>query len=166
MSQKSREILISDADVLIDYAGADIGILEIMAGKLWQLHATLPTLREVRALPIAKAEKMGILICEPTLAELDEASRHSAALSGPDRLCFVIARTRGWSCLTNDRLLRRNCDAAGVHTIWGLEAMLHLKRACHITRARAAKTAEAIHELNPQHITADILQRFLGELGP
>lgn len=166
MSQGPPEILISDADVLIDFVAADIGVLEIMATKLWQLHVALPILKEVKALTLAKAEKVNIVICEPTFQELRDAAQRGGALSGPDKLCLAIAKGRGWSCLTNDRLLRRDCKAAGVRTIWGLEAMLILNKAGHLTTAHAAKTAHAIRGQNPHHITQEILDRFLQHLGP
>lgn len=143
---------------------ADLEILEIMATKLWQLHVTLPVLKEVKALPVAKAEKIGIVICEPSLQDLTDAASRGGALSSQDRLCLTIAQRRGWSCLTNDQLLRRDCGKVGVPVVWGLEAMVLLHKHGYLPRSRAATTAETIHALNPRHIHEEILKRFLQEL--
>lgn len=164
MSEEPPAILISDADVLIDYAGADVGVLEIMATSLWELHVALPILKEVKALTPETAQKIGIRICEPTLDELTEAAVRGGALSAPDKLCFAIARRRGWACLTNDTSLRRTCEKTGVRLVWGLEAMLLLHKSGRLLRQRAVKTAESIRILNPRHITQEILDRFLRQL--
>lgn len=164
MSHDPPVVLISDADVLIDYAGADMEVLEIIATSLWQLHVAMPILREVRALSVERAMQIGIIICEPTLEEITEAAARGGSLSEPDRLCLVIARKRGWPCLTNDLLLRQSCRKAGVRLVWGLEAMVLLYKAGRLSRAKAVRTAEAIHKTNPHHIHQVILDRFLKHL--
>ncbi|MBN2561290.1 MAG: hypothetical protein JXQ75_10210 [Phycisphaerae bacterium] len=164
MSQPLPTVLISDADVLIDYVAADIGVLRIMATSLWDLRVALPVLREVNALTVEKARRVGLHICEPTLEEFAESAVRGGPLSAGDKLCLAIARRRGWGCLTNDTSLRRMCEAAGIRPVWGLEAMVLLHASGHLPRLRAVRTANRIHDLNPRHITEEIIARFLQQL--
>jgi hypothetical protein len=163
VSEEPSDALISDADVLIDIAGADMEVLGIMA-KFWRLHVAPDVLREVKSLTPHKAKTLGLIICEPTLEEYAEASIRGGPLSSNDKLCFAIARRRQWTCLTNDNLLRRECDDANVIKMWGLEAMVKLHKAGLLTKAHAIRTATAIHTANSKHISAKLLARFQKEL--
>lgn len=164
MSEEPPDSLISDANVLIDFAAADLEVLEILARSLGRIHVARDVLREVKALSEAEALRLGLFICEPSLEEIMEASTRGGALSARDKLCLAMARKRGWACLTNDQLLRKKCAEAGVTRVWGLEALLIAVRNGQLTRTRATKTAQQIHRNNPHHITADIVSRFLAML--
>ncbi|MFH0907469.1 MAG: hypothetical protein V1929_01740 [bacterium] len=152
--------------MLIDFVAADLEVLGLIATWNWQFHVAPPVLSEVKALTVTQAQRLGIKICEPTLAELTEAAVRGGALSGRDKLCLAIAKARGWACLTNDQRLRRSCDEAGVQPVWGLEAMVIVHKAGHLSRTRAIKTAQAIGKANPRHITGEILARFITQLDP
>lgn len=164
MSEEPPDSLISDANVLIDFATTDLEVLGILARSLGRVHVARDVLREVKALSEAEALRCGLLICEPALEEIMEAAERGGALSARDKLCLAIARNRGWACLTNDQLLRKKCAEFGVTPVWGLEALLILVRKGHLPKARAAKTAHLIQRNNPHHITADIVTRFLALL--
>lgn len=164
LSNEPPDALISDANVLIDFAEVDPEILRLMATTLWQLHVSMDVLREVRALSAQKARSLGLIICEPTIDEIKEASAPGGGLSGPDRLCLAMAKGRGWACLTNDQRLRGECKSSGVQVLWGLEALVLLHKAEVLTKTHAVKTAEAIRKANPRHITEEILRRFCEQL--
>ena len=164
MNEELPDSLISDANVLIDFAATDLEVLEILARSLGRIHVARDVLREVKALSEAEALRCGLLICEPSLEEIMAAAERGGALSTRDKLCLAIARNRGWACLTNDQLLRKKCTNAGVKLVWGLEALLILVRKGHLTKARATKTAHLIHQNNPHHITTDIVTLFLALL--
>ncbi len=164
MSEEPPDSLISDANVLIDFAAADMEVLGILARSLGRIHVARDVLREVKAITEAEARRLGLLICEPSLEEIMEASIRGGALSTRDKLCLAMARTRGWACLTNDHSLRKKCTEAGVRPLWGLEALLLLVRKGHLSKPRATKTAHLIRQNNPHHITEEILVRFLSLL--
>lgn len=161
MSEEPPDSLISDANVLIDFAAADLEVLGILAQSLGRIHVARDVLREVKALTESEATRLGLYICEPSLEEIREAAARGGALSSRDKLCLAIARNRGWACLTNDQSLRKKCTDAGVKLVWGLEALLILVRNGHLSRARATKTAQQIHRNNPHHISTDIVSRFI-----
>ncbi len=62
MSHAQPNALISDADVLIDFVAADLEVLGIIAKSVWQLHVALPVLKEVKALTISEARRVGLMI--------------------------------------------------------------------------------------------------------
>ena len=65
--------LISDANVLIDYAKSAPGILRLISKRLQQLYVASPVLTEVHDMSTEQIIKLGIEIVEPTLAQLAEA---------------------------------------------------------------------------------------------
>ena len=110
--------IISDADVLIDYAQSAPNILKLTSKHAGKLHVAVQVLREVTQLEEADAGKLGIEVIEPTLAQVidaNEVRQNRPALSGPDAICFIMARDNGWACLTNDKSLRRFCPVSYTH---------------------------------------------------
>ena len=164
MSEEPPDSLISDANVLIDFAAADLEVLGTLARSLGRIHVARDVLREVKALTESEATQLGLFICEPSLEEIREAAVRGGALSSRDKLCLAMARNRGWACLTNDHSLRKKCTEAGVRPLWGLEALLLLVRKGHLSKPCATKTAHLIRRNNPHHITAEIVARFLSLL--
>jgi len=157
--------LITDANVLIDFVETDVDVLGLMTAHLWDVYVADPVLAEVRAMNPGVAKQLGLKRVEATVDELQEASQRGGSLSSRDRLCLVLARNRGWGCLTNDRALRRSCKENKIPVIWGLEALLRLHGEGHISAKRALQTARAIHRQNPQHIHTRILTSFEKKLG-
>ena len=72
-----------------------------------------------------------------------------------------MAKQGGWTCVTNDGKLRRECAAEKVPVLWGLEPMIDLVGAGHLTVAEAKKVALAIQVENPLYITAAVITRFV-----
>ena len=151
---------IADANVLIDYAQTSPEILTLVAKHLGVVHVAAAVLDEVGQIDAAQCRKMGLRVVDGTLAQLMEASRRGGALSFEDKLCLVLARENGWTCLSNDVLLRNACVAQGVSVLWGLEIMLQLIEAGHLDVDQAIAVADAIHAVNPLYITQEIVRAF------
>jgi predicted nucleic acid-binding protein len=155
---------VPDANVLIDYANTDKEILSLIVQHMAAIYIPSPVLAEVRQLPLREARRLGLQVLEPSLAEATEAAVGGGSISFQDRLCLIIARTNGWTCLTNDKPLRKACHGAAVASMWGLEAMRVLVGSRHLSVERASATAERIADTN-RYITQVILRRFHEQIG-
>ena len=163
----TQQGLISDANVLIDYKQSAPGILQLVSKHIQQLYVALPILQEVRDLSADQVEKLDIEVVEPSLDQLVEASELrliKPGLSGTDALCFVMARDSKWTCLTNDKALRRYCTSCKVECMWGLEVMILLVTSGQITAARAYTLAQDIQSKN-KYIKDETVERFRRTLG-
>lgn len=156
----TRAYLLVDANVLIDYVASDLSVLTLASRCLGEVHVLITVLDEVDGLDVADCERLGLRVVEPVLAELTEAAVKRGSLSVQDHLCLIVARTNSWTCVTNDAVLRRVCDADGVPVLWGLEIMTALVRLAQLGAEDAVAVARAIHASNPLHIKASIVERF------
>lgn len=151
---------IADANVLIDYAETSPEILGLVARHLGPVYLAAAVLDEVDQLDEAQCRAIGLTIVDGTLDQLAEASQRGGPLSFEDKLCLILARDNGWACLSNDNPLRDACKAQGVAVVWGLEIMLQLVKASHVSAEKAIEVAEAIHVVNPLYITRKIVDAF------
>lgn len=156
--------LLVDANVLVDYQAADLAILSLVSRHVGTIHIVSTVLAEVDGLDESECERLGFRIVEPTLAQATEAASPNSRLSFQDRTCLVVCRDNGWTCVSNDKALRRSCDAAGVVVRWGLELMLDLVRGGHLPAEHADDAAERIHRANPVFLNATILAAFRQKL--
>lgn len=157
----TRSGLLLDASVLIDYALADISVLEMVARHVSAVHIPLPLLDEVDQVSRTDCERLGIIVAEPDLGQLLGAgSQRGGPLSFQDRLCVVIAQVNGWTAVSNDKALRQTCERQRVKVMWGLELMGLLVDAGQMTARQAIRTAQAISKSNPRFITNAVLARF------
>ena len=101
-------IAICDANILIDYSKSDISIISKIAEYYEQVCVPDIILQEVGVISEQEAGALGITIVETPL-ELEEIP----SLSYQDRTCLYYVKKNKWTCLTNDKALRRNCIAAG-----------------------------------------------------
>ena len=157
-------VLLSDANVLIDYRDSDVAILALVAQHLAPVHVLRDVVDEVDDLSLAQCGELGLRVIEvapETLLQVEERPRR---LSRYDRLSLHVCRENDWICVTNDRLLRRICGEHGIRTRWGLELMLDLVSAGALSASRALAAAERIHVNNPHHISRGILERFSSRL--
>ncbi|HMP75413.1 MAG TPA: hypothetical protein PKE12_03855 [Kiritimatiellia bacterium] len=161
MDRPPPDVLISDSNVLIDFANADLEALGLVVRAFSRVYTARGILREVKNLTLAQTKRIGVELCDPTMAELMESAARGGALSARDKLCFAIAKHRQWGCLTNDRGLRNVCIKVGVPVVWGLEAILIAHRKGHLSKARATRAGMAIQRSNPHHIGPDVLDKFL-----
>jgi rRNA-processing protein FCF1 len=151
---------IADANVLIDYAKTTPGVLGLVAKHVGPVYVAADVLEEVEQLDLAQCQAIGLTVVDGNLAQLTEASQRGGPLSFEDKLCLVLSRDHGWSCLSNDGPLREACKAQGVPVVWGLEIMLALVEGQHLSAADATQVAQAIHSVNPMFITAKVLAAF------
>jgi len=103
---------------------------------------------------------LGIEVLEAETEQMLLAAQLPTSVSFNDRLCLVVCREGGWTCVTNDRALQRLCAQHGVATRFGLSLMLDLVAAGALPRARALAIARAIRASNPLHINERVLARF------
>ena len=152
--------LILDANVLIDYCATDRTILTLISRHVGQIHVPVELLEEVKALDESEYDRLGLHVFEPELELLAAAGKRRPGLSYYDHLCLLVAKQGGWTCVTNDGKLRRECAAEKVPVLWGLEPMIDLVGAGFITVAEARRVALAIQKENPLYITATVIKRF------
>ncbi len=162
--QHKPTVLLADADVLIDYRESDLAILALVARHLGRLAVLPSVLDEVRGVTAEECGRLGIEIVEVETERMLLAAEVESSVSFNDRLCLVVCREEGWTCLTNDGALRRLCKRHGVVTRFGLGLMVDLVEASALTRQRAVTVARRIRASNPLHITDRVLERFLHAL--
>ena len=167
MTDKVKKMgIISDANVLIDYAKSAPNVLRLVSRYIQKLYVALPVLREVDQLDITDIEKFGIEVVEPTFAQIIEAAQirqDKQSLSGQDVICFVMARDNHWRCLTNDKPLRSICSAHKISCIWGLEIMLSLVSVEKLPAEKAYKIAQDIQSKN-HYIKSKTVEAFRKKL--
>ena len=92
---------------------------------------------------------------------LIEAGKQCSRVSFNDRLCFLVCRKEGWTCVANDSTLRRLCRHHDVKVRHGLGLMVDLVVAGAISRRRAITIARKMQKANPLHINESVLEKFL-----
>ncbi len=157
-------VLLADADVLIDYRESELAILNLVVQHLGQVAVVPSVLEEVRSVTAAQCARLGIEVIEVSTALMLQAAQVESNVSFNDRLCLVVCREEGWTCVTNDGALRRLCKRHGVKTRFGLGLMVDLVAGGTLTRRRAVSIARRIQAANPLHINARVLARFLSAL--
>ncbi len=157
-------LLLVDANVLIDFVKTERSILQLAARHLGVVYVLSTVLAEVDGLDADGCACLGIRVFEPELADILAAARKRGALSTQDHLCLILARKQGWTCVTNDGALRKACQLEQVPVLWGLQMMLELVRMGQLPGADAIAVANAIHRINPFHITVRIVARFIEEV--
>ena len=153
-------LLIVDANVLIDYANTDPGVLKLVTSHIAPIHIPSVVLDEVNQLTIEDCSDLGIIVIEEPLEVLVAASEKRGALSFEDHVCLLLAKEREWTCVTNDKPLHRSCSAEDVPVMWGLRLMIELVQEEQLSKEIALDIAQAIHQSNPKHIPAEIIEEF------
>lgn len=156
-------LLLVDANVLIDFATTDRTVLSRVARHLGAIHVPRDVLAEVDQLDEAACTELGLVVIDGTIEQLAEAGAARGRLSFEDRVCLILARDHGWTCVTNDGALRRECAAAGIAVMWGLELMLELVAAGGMRADEAIAVAEAIGRANPR-MKAEVVEEFRSKL--
>ncbi len=156
------ELLIIDANVLIDFCKTERSILTLVAAHVGVLHVPAPVLDEVKDLDRQAAEALGLRIVEIDLATLTKAANASvgSALALQDWLCLHAAEEHGWTCVTNDKRLRAECDSRNVQVMWGLQLLLRLVEQRTLSVDDAVALAQAIHQIN-RRISKDVIASFI-----
>ena len=119
-------LLVVDANVLIDYANSDPGILSLVANNIGTIYVPSVVLDEVEQFNEDDCEKLGLQVLDEPVNVLLSAGEGRGPLSFPDRVCLLLAKENQWTCLSNDKPLHKACKKDGVTVIWGLRLMIDL----------------------------------------
>lgn len=160
----ANEILLADADVLIDYLNSDLSVLQLTSRYIGPVKVTQPVLNSVNGLSATACKKHRIEIIEASTELLLDAGARSGALSFEDWICFLLCKQEGWTCVTNDRRLLSECRGCRVETRRGLSLMIELVRQGRLTDRKARRIAQKIAESNPYHINDQVLEGFTAAL--
>lgn len=152
---------IVDADVLIDYVAADLGMLTLISRCVGSIHVAAAVVSEVEDLDDKTCEDAGLVVVHGSMELLERARSKRGRLSFADHVCLLLAAENGWTCVTNDRALRRACETDGVELRWGLQLMLDLLAVDGAQLAETIAIATKIHEANRQHVDAKLLAEFI-----
>lgn len=159
MGTKTQPFLIVDANILIDYFMCDKTIIKLICTYVGQIHLATPVLSEVKEISESDCLELGIILVEPALEQLILATtERRGPLSFHDHLCLILAKDQGWTCVTNDKPLRKECEGEGVPLIWGIELICNLVEAGGLPNAHAKDIILCIHQNNPRYISETIVR--------
>jgi predicted nucleic acid-binding protein len=164
MAASASSFLILDANVLIDYCAADRTVLTLVSQHVGRIHVPSVLLEEVDDLDESECGRLGLEVVQLSIDLLTLAGIRRPGLSYYDHLCLLAAKAGGWICVTNDGRMRRECGVDGVRVLWGLEPMVDLVSAGHMSAAEAEDVANRIHRANPLFITKEIVSRFVSRV--
>ena len=165
LNRSAPPVLLADADVFIDYRDSDLEVLKLVGQHVGRVAVLAPALDQVHGVTRADCTRLSISVVDVAASRLLRASGVDTAVSFNDRLCFVTCREEDWTCVTNDRALRRLCERRGVRTRFGLRLLVDVVAAGAVTPQRAAAIARKMQESNPLHVNERVIARFKDELG-
>lgn len=152
-------LLVVDANVLIDFAKTDPAVLALAARHVGAIYVLRDVLDEVDQLDEDACVRLGLTVLDGTLDQVLEAGAMRGPLSFADWLCVIVARDAGWTCVSNDGRLRRECQERGVPVRRGLQIVLDVVEAGAMTPEEAVEVAEAICRTN-RWISPAVLAEF------
>lgn len=162
MPQSRAALLIMDASVLIDFCAVDCGAIRLITEHIGKVHVPLPLLREeVPDIEASSYAELGIIVVVPPFPTAMQAAVRRAGLSFHDHVCLLLARDNGWTCVTNDGRLRRECVAEGVPVLWGLETLAMRVDGGAIDAKSAEAIGRAVQRVNPRFITDPVIAAFV-----
>jgi hypothetical protein len=133
---------------------------------LGHIYLATPVLNEVKEISENDCLELGITLVEPELEQIAlAATEKRGPLSFQDHLCLILAKDNGWTCVTNDKPLRRECKSEGVPLIWGIELLCILVESGGLPVLHAREVILHIQENNPKYITDRIVRRAFERLG-
>ncbi|MGD9975732.1 MAG: hypothetical protein AB7S77_21955 [Desulfatirhabdiaceae bacterium] len=89
-----------------------------------------------------------------------QVAADTGPLSFQDWLCMLTAKRHHFSCVTNDKNLRKQCKNNGISAVWGLEILAALHKSGGLSGADVLAIAKQIRTANPTHITEKIISNF------
>lgn len=160
--RRSQNILmIMDACVLIDFIKADPVVLQLIVKHVGLLHVIGPVIDEVDEIEDENdLIELGLIVVEPEIEDAFTAGSLSGPLSFQDWLCMLTAKRHHFSCVTNDKNLRKQCKNNGISAVWGLEILAALHKSGGLSGADVLAIAKQIRTANPTHITEKIISNF------
>jgi rRNA-processing protein FCF1 len=157
--------MIMDACVLIDYMNGEPDLFKLISSHIGPIYIATPILEEVDSIKsIEELEELGLIAIEPEIEDVFTAEELGGQTSFQDNICFLTAKRRSLTCVSNDINLRRQCTEESVPILWGLELILDLTKAGGIGKKEASRIARDIQKSNPRHINARILSDFVVKL--
>ena len=157
----ARSVLLVHADVLIGYLQSDLATLGLVAKHVGRVVVLESVIDEVRRLTAKQCRCVGITMATAETVRMFQAAAVESNVSFNDGLCLVTCREERWTCVTNDRVLRRLCRRHGVATRCGLGLMVDLVAAGVLSYQRAAAIALSAQASDPLHIDERVLNRFV-----
>ena len=157
--------LILDANTLIDFCKCDKTIIKLICTYVGQIHLATPVLSEIKEIDEGACIELGIKLVEPELGQIMLAVEKKGSLSFQDNICLILAKEHGWTCVTNDKPLRRMCKKEGIPLIWGIQLICILVELGGLPVKHARSIILEIHESNPKYITDIIVQKAFKRLG-
>lgn len=99
MGDSNVEILIVDANVLIDFCQADPSVLTLIVRHVAVINVAEPVLDEVDQLDRMAAEALGIRVVAPDFACFTRAAQlaQRSPLQFQDWVCLLLAEEHGWT---------------------------------------------------------------------
>jgi predicted nucleic acid-binding protein len=154
--------LIVDANVLIDFCVMGRELLTEVHRRIASVHVPAAVVAAVTSISRDEVEALGIVVTDAPLEMLFDAANRAKGhpLAMDDWICLLLAKELAATCVTNDRRLRRECEAHGVDIAWGLSLLLDLVDHGALERERALARVEALHASGTRRVTADVLERF------
>ena len=168
MTGRKRKTFIVDACVLIDYLNADISILKIFAKIFGEVGISIDSLNEeVDGLEVADCYQEGIAVYESSTEQLLAAGSRKGrhGLSFYDWLLFLMARDNGWTAVTNDAALIRECRSAGVEVIGALRPLIELVLMGKVARKKGVMLVKRMIAAN-EHLGKEYLTMFKEAIKP
>lgn len=165
MATRRRRFLIFDANILIDFFNCDRTVIRLISRHVGQIFLATPVLNEIEQIDESDCSELGITLVEPELEHLMLASEDKGPLSFQDKLCLILAKEHGLTCVTNDIPLRKKCESEGVTLIWGIELICILVESNGIPVDQAKDIILEIQKNNPKYITDNIVQSAFKRLG-
>ena len=158
------ELLIVDANVLIDFCKTEKSVLALVTKHIGKVHVAEPVLAEVNGLDRARAASLGLNVLDVEFSKMSRAAVASVGspLSFTDWLCLHLAEENGWTCVTNDKRLRSECEARKVEVLWGFQLLLRLVARRAMKPAEAIRIAEAIRLINrriPEAVVTEFMRK-------
>lgn len=78
---------------------------------------------------------------------------------------MLMAKKHRWTCVTNDKPLRRRYEREGVPLFWGIELICILVESGGLPVGQAKGIILEIHNLNPKYVTGYIVADAFKRLG-
>ena len=157
----STNILLLDANVLIDFLNSEPSLLNLVSKHIGNLYVLDQIVSEVKGLDKSECKKFGLTVIEPTNETLALAETNLYKLSYNDRLCLFTAIDSDFICVTNDKDLRQECQNNQVKILWGLELIRILVEKSVLSIDDAIKIVETIHKINRLYIPESLVKKFV-----
>ncbi len=165
MGAKKRQFLILDANTLIDFCKCDRTIIKLICTYVGQIYLATPVLSEIKEIDESDCIELGIKLVEPELEQVMLAAEKKGPLSFQDNMCLILAKEHSWTCVTNDKPLRRECKLEGIPLLWGIQLICILVESGGLPVKHARDIILEIQKNNPKYITDNVIQKAFKRLG-